>query len=581
MQRFLSKFAIICCLGLFLSPAAKVYGDEALFNQGRRFLNSGRYSEARRIFIDLCSTNADPQLAPRYQFYKAKAAYYANFFTESLNDFNQLIDNAPQSGYIPYAYFFAGNIQYRLRHTGAAIEAYLGSYKLSSNRLLDEIVLKSIESIAADPQSDVLRNISISTIPDKKKCDLVLAVGRGLMEQKKFQSVHSLLAYCSGIEADRMKIEADRLLKEQVAIGIILPLSGELQKYGEALLDGAMLMIDKYNREAGYKLTPIVYDTKGESVEAARIVRRLASDGMAAIIGPLTSEETAVVSAALSCTDVPLIIPTASQGGLTDLSSTSFQMQPTLDFQGARIAEYAIKKLKYDTAAIITPTTADNLRMAEAFRERFKELGGTIIGIEYFRPRETDFGSLILDLKSLANKNLSDSLTYINENGDTVETREVPVKLECLYVPADAEQLQLLLPQINFYNLQTIYLGGEGWSNKEIYELGKEITKACYFTSGRVGGDTGTILYRRFASDFNGAYGRAPGNLEALGYDAATLICNALRIGKYSRQEITHYLSGIIDYKGLAGQISFGVNRENILMPIYTIEAGQPKRIEY
>lgn len=580
MTKFITRLPFPVCLLIFLYFTGAVSNAETPLERGQKLLDGGKYAEAYKFFSDLIVSNTGTAEEPTYLFYKAKSAYYADMFKESRDDFNRLIGDRTQSAYIPYAYFFLGNAQYRLHREDDALAAYLDAYRFSSDRQLDKLALKSIEAAVASSHSVILEKISIAAVPETKICGLVLALARGLMVQNNYQSVQSILSSCSDPEAVRISREAGEMLRQQTVIGMVLPLSGELQKYGESLLDGAMLMAKEYGRETGGKIMPVVYDTKGASMDAARIVKRLIASGAAAAIGPLTSEETAVASAMLSCSDLPLIAPAASQGGLTELSSTCYQLQPTLDRQGTKMAEFAFRKLRFDTTAIITPTTPDNLRMAEAFASRFKELGGTILGVEYFRPRETDFGSLIIDLKSLAFKRLSDSAIFVNESGDTLEAKEVPVRLESIYIPADADQLQLLLPQINFYNLNASYLGGEGWGDKVVYMLGREATKICYFTSGRIG-DTANVIQRQFAADFNREYGRDPGYLEALGYDAMALLCQALKAGNYSRFDIARYLLSVDDYKGAAGNVSFGAEHENLTMPIFMIEAGRPRQIEY
>jgi branched-chain amino acid transport system substrate-binding protein len=460
-----------------------------------------------------------------------------------------------------------------------AMIAYQDAYRLSSDKRLDSLVLNSIEAAVGKPRSMAFEEISLGAFSEERKCRLAVSVGRGLLKQKNYQSVPAVLSGCTGPEVSALLAEADRLLREEPQIGIALPLSGELQKYGESLLEGAMLMVDDFARVSGRNLTPVIYDTRGESVEAARIARRLAARGVTAFIGPLTSEETAVTSAALSCSDLPMIAPAASQSGLTELSPNCYQLQPTLDLQGARMAEFAIRKMKFDSAVIITPTVPENLRMARAFSRRFTELGGKILGIEYFRARDTDFGPLLLDAKALAMGNLSDSLIFVNEKGDTLEPREVPINLECLYIPADAVQLAQLLPQVNFYNIKTTFLGSEGWGEKSVYGLGRDIIKECYFTSGRMSGDN--PVSAAFAAAFQKKYEREPGYLEALGYDAMALICQAFSSENNTRLEISHYLSTVTDYQGAAGSISFDANRENTFMPVYTIISGNIKMVEF
>jgi branched-chain amino acid transport system substrate-binding protein len=570
------KKAIIIC-GLVLSALAVVGAADRnpiRFEQALALMNQGKFQEAEGIFSELLSTATNPELLHTYLFYKAKAEYYVGNIEKSFEDFKKLTSVYARSPYLPYAYFFMGNIQFRQADGASALDSYMESYSLSTDQELDYLLLEATEAALGSTTSSLAERINISAQPEKKRCALALAISRGLMTQGNFQAIDALLEYCPESEAEEVRAKANEMLKKETEIGLALPLSGELQKYGESILDGALLAAQQYARETGRELRPTIYDTKGESVEAGRIVKKLMSSGAAAAIGPLTSEETAVVSAVLSCSDLPLIAPAAGQGGLTELSSTCFQLQPPVDRQGVRMAEFAANKLGFDTAVIIAPTSADNMRMADAFAKEFQRLGGAVIAMEYFRPRETDFGELIGDIKALALGPAGDSAVYIAETGDTIETKEVPAVVECLYIPAEPSQLQQLLPQLNFYNLRAVYLGGEGWGDKSVAALGEDIYKECYFSSSRLDFKSAPG-YGKFYSDFSKKYKRDPGYLEALGYDAMRLICQALKADNYSRTEIVHYLSAIRDYRGLAGSVSFDDKRQNTAMPVYTIVKGE------
>lgn len=565
---------------LIILGAAAVGDDRLTLDRVQQLLEDKRYAEAYQVVTQLYAANTDPEMADALLFHKGKAAYYVGYLTESQEDFQRLIDSYPASPFIPYSHFFRGNIQYREKLDRPALLSYLSAYRLSGDNRLNEILLKSIETAVSLGGSRLLEAINYAAYQEEKKCPLIFAVARGLLAQKNYQPLRGLLSECPGEEASRLLSQTEILLKQQIEIGIALPLSGELQRFGESVLDGAVLMLEGFQRESGLRIAPLIFDTKGRSVEAGRVMKRFNAGGVAAAIGPLTSEETAVASAVLACGDLPLIAPAASQGGLTELAGTCFQLQPSLDRQGIRMAEFARGKLGVDTAAIISPTSSENLAMAEAFADRFRELGGTILGIEYFRTRESDFGPIIVDIKSLAIGRISDSLTYINERGDTIKAKEVPVAIDAIYIPASPEQLTQLLPQIDFYNLDAIYLGSEGWGDKQVYDLGREVLKTSYFTSSRVNGGV-TPAARQFAKNFRDKYGREPGHLEAVGYDAMGLICGALQSSRYSRSEIAEYLKNINDYRGIAGVVSFGEKRDNIFMPIYTIESGDARRVEF
>ena len=187
---------------------------------------------------------------------------------------------------------------------------------------------------------------------------------------------------------------------DNLEIAVLLPLSGELGSFGEDIFHGATVAAEQYRLESRGQVTLVPYDTKGYPVDAARLARDLAAGNADAVVGPLTSEEAAVVSAALGCERIPLISPAATQAGLTQLSEGAFQLSPNIELQGVVAAEFAVLTRHADSAAIITPTSVDHLRMARAFAERFEALGGTIVATEYYRPRDRDFGQYLRDLKA-------------------------------------------------------------------------------------------------------------------------------------------------------------------------------------
>ncbi|UCD93482.1 MAG: penicillin-binding protein activator [Candidatus Zixiibacteriota bacterium] len=581
MQVTSVKYILGAVLLLALPAAIVEAGDvDASFRKAYEQLNAGNYPKANQLFAELVASHPDHMNAATHLFFKAKSEYYAARLEQANRDLERFLERYPNSEYAAYAYLFLGNSYYRLSRPEQAAVNYANSYRFSRDKKLDQLLLKAVETAVANSPSKIVEKLRAIPFAEDRTCPFVISAARGLLGRGHRQAARSLLSSCPEADIDRLTSPAGHSPGQQVQVGVVLPLSGELQKYGEQLLEGINLKAEQYGRETGIRLTPAVYDSKGENLEAARVVKRLTDEGFTAAIGPLTSEATAVASAVLACSDMPLIAPAASEGGLTELSESCFQLQPNLDWQGIRMADLAVQWLKADTAAIITPSTPENLRMARAFGERFEELGGTVLAVEYFRSRETDFGPYIRDIKSLAVGELLDSITYVNEDGDTIEAEEVPVWIDCIYIPADAAQLRQLLPQIHFYNLNAAYLGGDGWGSSEVYKLGESITKTCYFSSGVIAEAVGENA-QRFVMDFDHKYGRQPGRLEALGYDAMELICRALKSGYRSRAEISRYLSGVQGYSGAAGAVSFGRNRENIELPIYTIEDSGPKQVVF
>jgi len=308
---------------------------------------------------------------------------------------------------------------------------------------------------------------------------------------------------------------------------------------------------------------------------AARLIADLNRSHEADLaIGPLTSEAAAVATASLSCGDLPVIVPAATQAGLTELAESAFQLSPNIGLQGIRMADYAVDSLAARTAGIITSTSPDHLIMARAFAERFEKLGGKITAIEYYRSRDNDFGPYIRDLKAILLGLHPDSTFFVTPDGDTLDPDGVSAYLDCIYMPGNGQQLRLLLPQVRFYKLQGAYLGSDGWADDAVYRLGDDVTQLAVFPSPFLAGGNSNE-YLEFAAAYDARYGGQPPRLAALGYDAVRLAVRAVGDSPRDRAALRRNLSQTRGYLGASGRISFGVRRENIEMPLYRVQNGQ------
>ncbi|HEY8344871.1 MAG TPA: ABC transporter substrate-binding protein, partial [Bacillota bacterium] len=81
--------------------------------------------------------------------------------------------------------------------------------------------------------------------------------------------------------------------EQEVKIGIIVPLSGQLAVYGEGVRDGAILAFDKVNAAGGIdgkKIVPVVVDNKADGAETANALNKLITkDKVVAVVGPVIS----------------------------------------------------------------------------------------------------------------------------------------------------------------------------------------------------------------------------------------------------------------------------------------------------
>jgi branched-chain amino acid transport system substrate-binding protein len=363
-----------------------------------------------------------------------------------------------------------------------------------------------------------------------------------------------------------------------VKIAVVLPFSGENAEFAEQVFNGAKIA-SLTAEKCGQAIRLVPFDTEGDKIIGAGLLRDIAKDpSFIAAIGPLTSDESAVAAATLSGTDLPLIVPAASDIGFTELSSTVFQLTPNIAVQAERMAAYAVDQLHADTAVILTSDDPEHRRMAESFANRFTRSGGVIAVQIFYISGEKDFKSIIGDIKFSLRPKDSDSLSYVNNTGDTLDNAERPIRIDCIYMPGKPEQVRLLLPQLRFYNVNSTNLGSDEWGDQAVYGLGTAVLKYAVFPSAYILPQE-TEEAVRFASKYLTEYQTAAGRLARVGYDALSCICSGLS-ATATRASVASHLLSLRQYSGLSGGVTLTTTRVNTALPIYHVQNGQPVLVE-
>lgn len=575
--RIVGGLLLVFSAGLWAAAGSFDDPEEAtsLLAKGKRLLREGDWFQASKVFEELAGRYPDSKDIDKYIFYRAKAKYYSREYDAAIAGFTYFLARFSTSKELSYVNFFLGNVYYRGNNVDKAVTHYLQAYRLADDTRLTDIIVPSLQTAFKNATSISLGRADFEPFPMPKRCTLVNLLADVLLRRGELIEAERIRTYCDKDDHVTGSPNLNRKHpKDHLEIAMVLPFSGELHSFGEDIYDGAVVAADLYRSETerNFKLTP--YDTKGDPIDAARIIKELSQSDAHAAIGPLTSEEAAVVSASLSCGTLPLLVPAATKAGLTLLSNTSFQLSPNIELQGVRMAEYAVEHLKADSTVIITSTDTDHLRLSRAFSERFQQLGGMVIAIEYYRPRDKDFGPYIKDVKAIMLGKHPDSIFFVNEEGDTLDPDGLEASVDCLFLPGTPNQLRLLLQQINFYNLNGAYLGTDAWGDEAVLKLGDNITKGAVFPSPFLTDETGDE-YLRFAAAYDARFGRQPNRLSRVGYDAVTLMTRAINSGAGTREKLTEALKKVEKYEGASGRITFGKNRENIEMPLFRIVSKQ------
>lgn len=576
LRIIIGLFALFAAVqSLFAGSSADPVEAISLFTKGKRLLRENNCYQAAKLFEELAGRYPNSENLDQFIFYRAKAKYYSGEFNEAIAGFTYFLSRFADSQELPHVHFFLGNAYYRRGDVSLAVKSYLQSYRLTDDRRLSDLAATSLAAAFKSASSIGLSRRDFEILPDDKRCSLIGLLAEVLVDRGDVSLAEELLSSCGkGLDLTSIPSDRPRHHEDQMEIAMVLPFSGELHSFGQDIYDGAVVAAELYRNKAAGSLKLAPYDTRGDPINAAQIIGELLELQTDVAVGPLTSEEAAVTTARLSCKSLPLLIPAATQASLTRLSETSFQLSPNIELQGLRMAEYAVDNLHADSAAIITSTGAEHLQMARAFARRFRQLGGTVVAIEYYRSRDKDFGPYIRDIKAILLDSHPDSIFFVNEKGDTLDADGIPARVDCLFLPGNPDQIRLLLPQIRFYNLNGSYLGSDGWGDEAILKLGDNTTREAVFPSPFLSG-AGSDEYTLFSAAYDARFGRQPNRLAALGYDAVRLATRALRSSGGSKEMLIEQLKKVQGYDGASGKITFGDYRENIEMPLFRILSEQ------
>lgn len=175
---------------------------------------------------------------------------------------------------------------------------------------------------------------------------------------------------------------------EGLKLGALMPMTGGLQAYGGASLNGVKLAVDEMNAAGGVnggKVTLSVGDTQTSPQAGVDAAKRLVSvEKVQAVIGALSSGVTIPISSSVtSKSGVPQISSASTSPVITGLADNDFLFRtvPTDAVQGLALAQVAAEK-NLKSVSIIYVNNDYGKGLAETFAKNFKGKVAASIGYE-------------------------------------------------------------------------------------------------------------------------------------------------------------------------------------------------------
>jgi len=342
----------------------------------------------------------------------------------------------------------------------------------------------------------------------------------------------------------------------EVVIGMITPLSGDVADLGKEMLVSGQIMAEKINKTTqkfSFKIIP--RDDQMSAAAAATAAKGLILQDNAKVIIPAGMSSVAKGQIeALKGKNIPVITPTATATDLTEDRDYVFRVIPTNGAQGKALANFALNQLKLKKAAILFQQDDYSKDLKEAFEKKYIEGGGKIDLIIGFESDETDFRTQ-LDLVKKSGTNL-------------------------LICPAQHVQIARLLVRSRSLGIDIPICGGDTAYTEKLLTAAGNSAEGFYLTGPDIDIENPTPELSEFINIYYKKTGKKPGIYACYTYDTIGLIADIVNRKPKGTDQLISKLMSLDNYMGITGLIKFdkdGNVEKNY--KIYKIENHEFKQI--
>ncbi len=394
----------------------------------------------------------------------------------------------------------------------------------------------------------------------------------------------------------------DRDRVNPVAIGVLLPLTGEYREYGQKALESIQLGAGVFEEPRADRpaVVLVIRDTAGKPEQAAAMLEELVYDEhVACILGPMFTGEAYAAAIKAQELEVPLLALSA-RPGLTAVGSWVFRNFLTLEAQAAALVDYAMGRLGVKRFALLYPNDKYGVGFVNAFWDEVKKRGGEVRAAERYEP---DTKTYSVPVKKMVGRHwLQARWEYFQElakirratDSNLARQRAIEklrktlkpvVDFQAIFVPDYFENVALLAPALAFEDivlkttsqwqidrlkksmgrddLDMVYLlGGNGFNNPKLVEWAERYVQGAIFTDGFFL-ESSRPATKMFVARFRTHFDRNPDAVDAHAHDSALMVRQVVEGARpQARAAFREALLGLAGFEGATGRTRFREDRE-------------------
>lgn len=324
--------------------------------------------------------------------------------------------------------------------------------------------------------------------------------------------------------------------KNSIKVGAILPLTGDLAKYGESGKNGITIALEEFKEtHKGMTADVIIEDDKAEVKTALSAVNKLiTNDNVKIIVGAMASGVTLGISPTINQKKIVLIAPTSTASDITNAGDYIFRVCVSDAFEGKSMADYIAKNFQNKKIGVVYINNDYGIGLKKNFIESIQANGLTISSENGYDANQRDFKTIINKLK--------------NE------------KIDLLYIVAQKEQIEFF-SQCKELNYKPQFTGSTMIEDNDLLtQLGEFMNGTVYTYRSYNPTDTGKTT-QDFVNAYQRKFNKVPDFYAASTYDAAKLaLQTALNCISKDSDCNKNYLYELDNFNGVTGLIKFDQN---------------------
>ncbi|HSS45017.1 MAG TPA: ABC transporter substrate-binding protein, partial [Thermoanaerobaculia bacterium] len=192
---------------------------------------------------------------------------------------------------------------------------------------------------------------------------------------------------------------------DEIRIGEYGSLTGTTATFGQSTDHAIRMAIDEINAAGGVlgrKILVFVEDDQSKPEEAATAVTKLINQNhVVAMLGEVASTRSKAAAPICQANGIPMISPSSTNPGVTQIGDYIFRVCFIDPFQGAVMATFAADTLKLKKVAILVDVRNDySVGLQTFFRQHFKQLGGQVVSEQSYSEGDSDFHAQLTQIRS-------------------------------------------------------------------------------------------------------------------------------------------------------------------------------------